>query len=230
MSDKSDKMTVFLNPLLCISLDPTHQRDKTLNTDYILWDICGHHHKMEKLPQTLQKRYVEITEKEVYVPIVPAQKDIIDKLVYPIQRAKINLVAGDFLGCIALCGLASEMATIYIFDVIKTLIPLDKLDKKWRKALKGDSYEKWGQKCRLDFLKKHFKPDISPSLIKVNEIRKKYQHFFSLDHSDVEKDANEAYLAAQKVFSLFWKFDIKDGKVIAPEFMKEYLKKKTAVI
>ena len=66
---------------------------------------------------SLTARYDEINKNSNQLWAIPTDKLIQEKLIYPLRNAKASFVAGNYLGCISLCGIVAEMSSILIYKI-----------------------------------------------------------------------------------------------------------------
>jgi hypothetical protein len=154
--------------------------------------------------EDLANRYKEIhgqEQKEANFVIAPQLASFIERLVWPLRHAKIAYVLGNCLGTIALSGFVAEMVALLVFDISELSLNDQEFDEEVQKGLFGSSFEKLGQTHRVRVLR-------TLGLINENqekdfrglmEIRRKYLHHFTQEHTHIDKDARNSYVLAFKL-------------------------------
>jgi hypothetical protein len=179
--------------------------------------------------ENIRKRYWLLTTPELDIFVVPNEKKILEKLVWPLRAAKKSFVLNDYLGCIALCGMTCEMAIIFLFDLATINVNGKPLDPKRQKQIFGRQFEELGQKRRIDVLLAYglLNEKLAGDANKVRKIRNGYLHSLSKDYSRIEKDAEDAYKASFRLIKSLVDLPIgNEGKIVIPERLTNYLKKK----
>ena len=179
--------------------------------------------------ENIRKRYWLLTTPELDIFVVPNEKKILEKLVWPLRKAKQAFILSDFLGCIALCGMACEMAIIFLFELAAIQATGKPLSAKQQKELFGSTFEKLGQEKRIQALHeaKFLGEELAKDADTVRKIRRQYLHFLSKSYSRIEKDAEDAYKASFSVVKSLVDLPISnEGKIIIPKHLTNYLRKK----
>jgi hypothetical protein len=141
-------------------------------------------------------------------PIVPAEKHILEKLIWPLKQAKASYMLGNSLGTIALCGMVAEMVTVLIYEMSSIAFNKKVMAEKDQRNLFGDTFEKLGQDRRVNVLVFHGSVDAEMKswIDTVRGKRKHYLHFYSQEHTSIDQDAVEVFNATVQLV----------GRVIGP--------------
>ena len=147
-------------------------------------------------------RYLEVTIKETHLSIVPHTKHIYEKLLRPLKSAKRNYCLGDYLACIAACGVVGEMLSILIWKINGIRVNNKLMTSGDEKNLWGREFEKLGQEKRLLILKTFnlISETQFDDLNFLREIRRPYLHLWS---TELKNERDDALKAVKKVFHIF---------------------------
>ena len=108
---------VWVNPLMCpeIDLGPGEAANPTAEQmlDYLFAP------ELDRGCDAFVTRYREIAAVSAPLFVAPAEENILQKLVWPLRHAKGSYALGNYLGCIALCGMVGEMVAILLWDISK---------------------------------------------------------------------------------------------------------------
>jgi len=151
----------------------------------------------------LKKRYQEATE-EFQIFGVPSEPKIVSKLLEPLHVAKAAYVLGNYLSCIALCGMVAEMVAILMYEVRDFTINGKPLDEKTQKGIFSMSFEKLGQDRKIDVLNalSMISEQEKQAFTTVKTIRKNYLHYLSQPHDKIREDARTAFGATANLVVL----------------------------
>jgi len=174
----------------------------------------------------LKQRYEEATEK-FQIFAVPSEPKIVSKLLEPLHGAKAAYVLGNFLSCIALCGMVAEMVAILMYEVREFTINGNALDQKTQKGVFSMSFEKLGQDRKIEVL---------GALLMINEqerqafttvktIRKNYLHYLSQPHDRIREDARNAFGETAKLIVWLMGLSVAPGTMVLDQRFINYLKK-----
>ena len=125
-------------------------------------------------------RYREVANVSDPLFVAPAEKNILQKLVWPLRHAKGSYALGNSLGCIAMCGMVGEMVAILLWDISKVPLQGKPREEPAQKALFGSSFERLGQERRVQVLRIFGLIDeqTKTAFDRLREIRRRYLHFF----------------------------------------------------
>ena len=223
-AEDSNTTSVWLNPLRIWSFDDvgTERGD----TGSVLRDLCRDY--TEDPLQGMRERYIRLTECDCSLFAVPADKRILDKIVWPLHSAKRCYCMADHLGCIALCGVVCEMAVIFIYDLLAKSPACKTLAQDQRELFRKRKYENLGQEKRIANLR--LLSLVNPSLLDqadvVRKLRREYLHFLEKSHKHLAQDAVSAYAAAFAVVSALVALPIANSRLVVPNHLDSYLRAK----
>ena len=192
-------IATWMNPLMCPEIARMGPLDLPPKSDQLLDYLFAP--QVERTAQAFTARYRALAADGDPLSIVPAEPNILEKLVWPLRSAQGSYALGNYLSCIAMCGLVGEMVTILTWDVSQLEFQRRALDDALAKQLLGSSFERLGQERRIDVL-------VAAGLIDDNTrralddlrvIRRKYLHLLSHSHAQVDADARKAFVAAVTV-------------------------------
>jgi hypothetical protein len=171
------------------------------------------------------ERYQVLSSGEDPLPIAPAESNILAKMVWPLRSAKGNYALGNYLACIAMCGLVGEMAAMLLWDVASINLQGRVLDEKLEKLFLGSSFERLGQERRVNVLVAAgvIDEEAKSSFDALREIRRKHLHFLSHPHEQAKGDAQRAFFAAASTLKPL--FGVSNGDVSLRPELAAYLRK-----
>ncbi len=228
---EKDKKTVqgWLRPLSMPSIRilPFERPVERIDPVMLVRDLCRD--SPADPVEAIKQRYLKLSTQDLDILVVPAEKLILEKIVWPLKSAKQAFCLADFIDCIALCGMVCEMAIVFTYDLGASLWDISRLDDKYRKIFIERKYERLGQEQRIKKLRKlgaipeAFAEDANT----VRKIRREYLHFLSKDYSSLEEDAYQAYRAAFRVTKSLVALPLgQQGKLAIPTHLKSYLESK----
>jgi hypothetical protein len=219
----------WVNPLKCLTIegpspDPAPPTPEQL-LDYLFAP------ELDRGVDAFVSRYQEIAQVADPIPIAPAEPNILDKLVWPLRHAKGSYALGNYLACIALCGMVGEMVAILLWDISKFTLQGKEMAPKDEAALFGSAFEKLGQQRRTQVLRalSLIDADTQAAFDSLRETRRRYLHFFSQPHAELAADARQAFEQALKVVSVVLGQTYKKGAVVLRPDLMDYLKEKGIV-
>lgn len=116
----SDQIEVTLNLLTFLEADEGWifaREGGTPTVDEILKFLCPPMHDDHK---AILERYRElIGERRNQLPILPAERRILQKMFLPLRAAIGSYMVANYLGTIALCGSVCEMLAIFWYDLAR---------------------------------------------------------------------------------------------------------------
>lgn len=223
----------WLNPLKCVGLDLAHGLAAAPATEGQLFDYLfspGAEHgaasfirRLEDLPDVLQ--------------VVPSEPNILEKLVWPLRCARGNFALGNYVACIALCGMVCEMLAILLWEISTPRVRAVSLGTSVEAdgdAVFGDGgFERLGQERRIPVLRALGLIDAAAEQAfgRVRLLRKRYLHFLSHDHARGEEDAKQAFAdAAHVVAFVVGPTDVREGVVFLRKELSEYLAREGVLV
>jgi len=229
MSDNDKTIPGWLRPLSFPSIGelPSWPNNEPIDPSFLAKDLCMDF--SSAFIENIRKRYWLLTTPQLDISVVPNEKKILEKLVWPLRAAKKAFILSDYLGCIALCGMVCEMAIIFLFDLAAIHATGKPLSAKRQKQIFDSTFEKLGQEKRIQALRevKFLDEELAKDADAVRKIRRQYLHFLSKSYSRIEKDAGEAYKASFRLIKSLVDLPVgNEGKIVIPMHLTNYLKKK----
>jgi hypothetical protein len=218
-----DKISLksWVNPLVFFSLEPIVQGEaKNITPNEVLSDLCS----CDEDPsiQQLKIRCDEIAIRTNSLAIIPAEKNILSKLIWPLRNARSSYIMGNYIGTISLAGMMSEMSAIMFFDTSTRMLK-DEQVKEF-----GRSFEKMGQEQRIAVLvdKRIIDEELKEKFTTVRKIRRKYLHLWSFDHGAIKRDSVEIFSVALEIASSLLGITFENGESVLSPSVISYLKHK----
>lgn len=155
---------------------------------------------------------------------IPYEKNLFEKIVWPLKNAKLLYMLNSHIGTISLCGLICEMMVLLIYEIYLIKNSALKIDDKIK------SFEKVSQSERIKKLQ-HIKiyEDILDDFSYIRKVRNDYIHGFYIEYNNIKNDAKNVYMRTHKILHSFVK-PTSDNK--SWEFSKDfifYLEKKGCI-
>lgn len=158
--------------------------------------------KLEALSVGHVERFAELSPPELYLPIVPDEKQFVARLVRPLKSAKGSYCFEHFLATIALSGLAGESLAMLLFRMNEFTLNGKKVEGEQEKALFGAEFDKLGQERRLKVLKglSYITDEQYQLFNELRGLRRPYLHLWEMDTSKEQTDAKKMFHHAMRLF------------------------------
>lgn len=212
-----------INQLVCLEIAHSKATDPPPPVDRLL--AFAFAPNCEATPEAFVARYRELLKTGAWIPIAPAETNILEKLIWPLKSAIASYALGNYLSCVAMCGLVGEMVAMLTWDLSSVSLGGQPIDDARARGLFGSSFEKLGQDRRIQVLltlrliddgaRGHFE--------NLRKIRRTYLHFFSQSHDAVASDARKAFQSASALVQSVLAIQVKDGKVVVRPELATYL-------
>ena len=222
----NQQLKVFLNPLAFVPTMGTSvagtQSEPT--PESVLDFLCTP--GVDSDVEALVRRCREISSEPEPLFAAPADKRILDKLVWPLLHAKGSYILGNYLGTISLCGMVSEMLAVLIFEVADPQINGASMTETAQRELFGSSFEKLGQERRVSVLHTYGLIDdaLKTSFDRIRRTRRQYLHLWSKDYDKLSVDAVACYRDALTIVESVLGQTIRDGKLVLDPKLTKYLR------
>ena len=218
-------ITAWVNPLVCPEIARSTLTDEPPGADRLLEYAFAP--DVERTSQAFVERYREISTGVDPLPLAPAEPNILAKMVWPLRSAKASYALGNYLSCIAMCGLVGEMVAMLTWDISEVRFQAGQLGETQEKLLLGSSFERLGQERRVSVLFAAGLIDESAkrAFDSLREIRRKHLHLFSHPHSEAERDARAAFSAAAEALKQLFRFTVESDDVSLRPELTTYLVK-----
>lgn len=211
----------WVNPLAFLEVDePWASMAKAPPTiESVLRFLCPADEPLDL--EAIVARYRQIGTEPVRLFLAPAERRVLDKLVWPLRHAKASYMVGNYLAAIALCGMVAEMVAILLWEIADPQINARPMTKEDERALFGSQFEKLGQERRVGVLSAYgiAAPESQEHFDTIRLARRRYLHLWSQDHDQLPTDAVRCFHAAVSLVVAAIGQDNRDGKlVLNPRF------------
>ena len=224
----SEQVTLggWINPMALLSLEPLPGYAGEPDPAAVIRDLCSN--DVDSSMEAIKQRCGEVPLKGNYLAIVPSERNVLTKLIWPLKNARTSYVLGNYIGTLALCGMMAEMAAIAIFDIAEPQVDGKPVDRKRQIELYGCRFERLGQERRIQVLEELgiIRGPLVGAFQKIREIRRHYLHLWSHDHGAVQRDAAAVFEAAVLIAVELLGVRFEDGKALLTPAMVRYLKKR----
>lgn len=220
------RMDVILNPLVFFPAEFYRQGvgEKPSESE-LLRHLCSINLPAD-IDAILERYEALMSEVDTEVQISPADKQILEKFVFPIKHAQNSHILGNYLGCIALCGTVSEMVAIMRFKITRMKIRDEPLSETAEKQLFGSTFERLGQERRVNILQAFgilADQEVKRAFDRIRTIRRKYLHFLTQGHDMIAEDATEAIACATRLLIWLMGPTIEDNNIRFDQAFTQYL-------
>lgn len=196
MTDKG-YFDIWMNPLQWTDVDipRTDQDYEGLEIEDVLQFVCIPGTEIDLV--NFVDRYKQINQETQRWSTPPNERNILEKMVWPLRQAKANYVLGNCLATVALCGMVAEMMSVLLFEINNVTINNRPITEKDQKNIYGSKFEKLSQSRRVEVLKAYgiIDDELAKLFGDVAASRNKYLHNWSIDHNSLENESRQAYLA-----------------------------------
>ena len=158
--------------------------------------------KLECLTEAVIERFAEASPADLYLPVVPDEQRLVERLLKPLKSAKRLYSLGESLGTIALSGLVGESLAMLVYRMRGISLGGKQIEKSQEQQLFGKDFDALDQIRRIDIL--HCLGLINDaqrlSFSDLRGVRNKYLHLWEVDNSQLESDAKKCFLTALRLF------------------------------
>lgn len=218
-------LTVQLNPLMFSAIEAASNGSPVPTVDEILEYLLSP--DVTRTRDGFAVRYNEISAPDD-LPVAPNEPTILEKLVWPLRHAKGSYALGNFLGCIALCGVVSEMVAVLLWDISKVRLGSDIMTEQKQADLFASSFEKLGQDRRTKVLHafKLIDDEAKVAFDELRILRRRYLHLLSQTHEEISSDARRAYAATVRLVKVVLPPSFQNGILMLRPDLMAYLVEK----
>ena len=222
-------LKAWVNPLKCPEIDFQSSGSGVPAADRLLDYLFAP--ELERGCEIFVVRYRELAAVTDPIPMAPAESTILEKLIWPIRQAKGSYALGNYLGCIALCGMVGEMVSILLWDISKVSFRGGVMTEEDQRAILGSTFERLGQERRIQVLRglSLIDDNTKEAFDNLRTIRRKYLHLLSQPHAQVAPDAKQAYKDTLHVVAVVLGQTFTDGAVVLRADLMAYLTEKGLV-
>jgi hypothetical protein len=173
----------------------------------------------------------EITKGAPFPFLVPADQELVERLLWPLRNAKCMYVLGQYLGTIALCGMVAEMSALLLFDISEVSFGGQPLLQVTERMVFGRSFERLGQKKRVEVLKASglIDSEVEDSFKLIRETRNRCLHLYSTQHEKLDHDAKALYHAAARILVYVLGQDLREGALMLRPALRKHLEARGVV-
>jgi len=177
---------------------------------------------------TVQKavdRYREISKEKMRLFAAPAEGRVLRKLIWPLRHAKASYMMGNWLGTIATCDMIAEIVAVMAYDVWFTKRRELGTRTSGKEAPTIPEFERFPQAERIRALREWDIIDdgVEMCFDLILSKRTRYRQLWIHDGETMPADAVEAYHAAVVVVVNVIGQETKEGKLILPKDLVDYL-------
>ena len=221
-------MTGQINPLAFPKLDFSSAPDSSdlPNDRDVLEFVCSPGVPADAA--SIASRYREIASEPVRLFAAPAERQILDKLVWPLRNARASYMVGNYLAVIALAGMVAEMVAILRWNIAEVSMNGQPMTSEIQKAMFGNrTFERLGQEQSIKVLKACGLIDGAAKgrFETIRKIRNRYLHLWSQDHHSLPGDAVKSYHAAEALVVTIIDQNFSDGKMVISQELVKYLER-----
>ena len=127
----------WVNPLAFHEVEePRADKDRRADHSDVVKYLCTP--GTDVTVDALVGRYNEVS-KEPTLSVVPAEANILEKLIWPLRNAKASYMVGNYLGTIALCGMVAEMVAILLFEIAEIKLDDKPMDEEAQRRIFGSA-------------------------------------------------------------------------------------------
>lgn len=157
---------------------------------------------LQCLSRKILDRYVEVTEPDIHVEMMPAQSNVLNRLLKPLKFAKKSYCLGEYTTSIVLCGIVGEMLAILIWKMHGIKIKAETITESQEADLFGRRFEELGQSACLKILRGFgcITQTEFGNFEKIRQKRNDYVHLWHIDLSKEEEDARNTYKTTFRLY------------------------------
>lgn len=181
--------------------------EKTADVVHDINDFKAHYlenffgRPVNSLTDSILLRYIEITKDDTHVSIVPVVARITKQLSEPLASAKREYCFGEYLACIALCGVVGELLAVYLWNYSKVKINNTELNQSDERKLFTRPFQEQTQGRKIGILSAFdIGKDSLQTFSDLNVIRNRHLHPKLTLTSDDQSDAKNAFLLASALY------------------------------
>ena len=171
-------------------------------------------------PTALIERYKRISSIATEPFMLPPLPILVEKVVSPLIYSKVAFVAGNPLGTIALCGFVAEMIALLLYEMAH--------DDGLIADVAKDEFEGCLQKKRVRILydRSIIDQKTKSAFDLIRDVRNRYLHLISEDHSFVFDDALRVYARSISLLVGLVGQEFRNGAWVPKPSFARYLRKR----
>ncbi len=182
---------------------------------------------VDSLEPVAIERFADLSPQDLYLPVVPDEQKLVDRLLRPLKSAKRQYCFGEFLATIALSGLVGESLAMLRYRMRKPELHGKPISIEQERQLFGRDFDSLDQSRRVEILRSfELISDVQKQLFSdLRGIRNKYLHLWEVDSSQIHVEARKSFLNAMRLFKEISGLSIgPDGTFIMNPDLLNYLK------
>ncbi|NOJ27663.1 MAG: hypothetical protein DA330_06600 [Nitrososphaera sp.] len=227
---KDHIIETWINPLVCLEADDRFMFNKPiqLTTDAVLRYLAETDKGVPNIDE-MKANYARVSTNITKLFAVPAEVMILSKIIRPLKHALGYFMIGNYLESIAMCGMVSEMAAVFLFQINELSIDGKSINNEKQASEALEEFERTPQSVRTQKLLNWNLID-EETKIKFDEIAKKrniYLHRISANEDDIDKVAATTFNNILDIILSITGLGIgQPGKMILNPKILVYLQKK----
>ncbi len=178
------------------------------------------------------KRYAELSTESLNIAFAPAEGRIYQRIIHPIAMAKRAYCLGEYLAAVAMCGVATEMLTILLWEMNSGIILIQKktITLLQEKIFFGRHFQELSQSRRLKIMRV-LDQITRQQHDKFNYIRERRNYYIHkwviIDPDTAQEDALKVYRKTILLFKEFSKIRMagRPGKIKLATALLRYISK-----
>lgn len=209
----------YVNPLY-FPLPEDRSKHETIAINF--FDFVLQEGNRSKRLKHFIERHDKVSGVSQKLKFIPSTSDITEKIIFPLKHAYADFLVGNFLGTIALSGMISEMIAILQFELNRFQIQGRDMTEADQAKLFGSKFEKLGQERRIKILEAYgvISNKLYEGMIEIKDVRRKYLHFWSHSHSNLEEDSLRVLSSAVDITMETFLQEFEDGGIkMKPELI-----------
>lgn len=214
------KLSGWINPLQMLEIDepwksaiPEHELTAASFIEFL--STPGKTTNLEQLTE----RYREISIESPRLFVMPAERGLLTRFLWPLRHAKGAYVMSNYLSTLALSGFVAEMAAILYFRLA--------LEEGVKVRPSVEEFEAMDQIRRIDLLKQLRVLDLDErqAFGRIRAARRSYLHHWTQKDAEVRKTAKQAYLDAAYIVHRVLGLGLKEGVLQMKPAVLRYLQR-----
>lgn len=180
----------------------------------------------EHVPREALDRYVEVSNKQTYTPVLPYSHKLFEKFLSPFRSAKRCYCLGEYLAAIELSAHLGEMLALLVWKIGRVTLNRNPITEPQEKALWGCKFERLGQEKRINLLRVLglITEEDARTLDSLRATRRKYFHFWNCSTDSEKEDALRCFVKASELAKSILQIQFDRGKLSINPLLAKYLK------
>lgn len=183
--------------------------------------------RLENISLSTIERFAEISPIELYLPVVPDEQYLVDRLLRPLKSAKRLYCLEEFLATIALSGLVGESLAMLVYRMRKPILNEQPIIITQEKQLFGRDFDSLDQSRRIEILKcfEFIDDDQKQLFSDLRGTRNKHLHLWEVNTNQIQVDAKKCFLNAMRLFKQISGLALGEGgALVMSPYLLQYIK------